>query len=240
MSKLLRKISEPFIYRMGEKMGYSEQEINTFQLKRIGLSLLCFWLGIGLFKLLGLYGLGGCFLLGILFWFDQRKRLISRYKNFSFVRQVSFSKFCRMLIPYLLVENQGKSLYAIFSHLAKRIEGDSLQEPLYQLLTDMNDYPNEIEPFIHFAENCSGTDEAINFMTTLFYFQQSSDDPTIIQELGRLANDELFAGVKEIVDMKVRRFGKYPMFVVFSLGVPMFGMMGAFVWEIIKGNLLMK
>lgn len=240
LKQLIRKLSEPKILEIGQKMGYAEKEVLRFQIKRLCVLFLCFGLGLFFCQSMGMYSLLFFFFLGGVFWFEKRRRLLSKYKHFSFERMVSFSKFCRMLIPYLLVENQGKSLYAIFMQLVKRLDGESMQEPLYQLLADMNDRPNEIDPFIRFAESCSGTDDAVNFMTTLFYFQQSSDDPTIIQELGRLANDELLRGAKEIVRVKVRRLGKYPTFLVFAITIPLLGIMGAFIVQMIQQNLLLK
>lgn len=225
----------PSIYDMGERMGYSDRQITQFQVKRIGFTFGLFFLGIGLVQYLGMYSLGLFFVLGILFWLDKRQRLVKQYKQFSLVRQVSFSQFCRMLIPYLLMDNQGKSLYTIFSHLAKRMEGTSIHHPLCQLLVDMTDKPNDIAPFIAFAKAGSRTDEAINFMTTLFYYQQSSDDPTTIHELGRLANDELFEGVQEIVDVKTQRLGKYPLFITFAIAIPMVGILGSFIVEVVRG-----
>ena len=240
MSAMVRKLTEPVIYDLGKKMGYSDKEIAQFQLKRLGLSFLCVCLGLVLFSMTGVLGVIFFSSVGLLLWVEKRKRVVQHYKAFSFVRQVSFSKFCRMLIPYLLLETQTKSLYGIFHQLAQRMANDPLQEPLYQLLADLNDHPNEIDPFLRFATACSGTDEAINFMTTLYYYQQRSEDPTLIQELARLANDELFQGVQTIIDVKVRRLSKYPMFLVFSLGIPLLGMMAAFVLQLVQANLLVK
>lgn len=240
MKKFLIKIGGSSVYRMGEQIGLSEKELNVFQLERLGVGICCLFVGVGLIPVIGLYGPIVFSGLALLLWVEKKKELVRRYKRVLFTRQVSFSKFCRMLIPYLLAETQGKSLYAIFSHLANRLTGESIQEPLYRLIASMNDCPNEIEPFVEFAESCSGTDEAVNFMTTLYYYQQSSEDPTIIQELGRLANDELFEGVQEIVELKVKRLSKYPLYLVFSLGIPMLGIMSSFVWRIVQTNLLLK
>ncbi|MFD2388838.1 hypothetical protein [Enterococcus rivorum] len=220
-------------------MGFTLKEIDRFQLKRIAITLLCFLLGLGFASFVHPAFLLLFVIVGGAYWLEKYRNVQRSYKKFHFVQQVSFSKFCRMLIPYLLAGGNGKSLYGMFDKIARRLDGHPLQEPLYQLMAEMTDQPKAIAPYIRFAEVCSNTDEALNFMTTLYYYQQSSDDPTIIQELGRIANDELFKGVHEIIDYKVRKMSKLPMFLVFALGVPLLGILGAMIYSTIVTSLLL-
>ena len=91
-----------------------------------------------------------------------------------------------------------------------RVEDTDIKENLERLIIEMNDNPNSSEPFKNFALNASGEDEAVLFMHTLYDYQQHSYDKSIIQELGRMASDDLFKGVDEIIEFKLRKFNMFP------------------------------
>lgn len=79
-----------------------------------------------------------------------------------------------------------------------------------KLMQDMTDRPNDIQPFVEYAEQTSGTDMSVLFMQTIYDIRQGSADLDVIEELDRLASEELMAGIDSIIDFKSRRFVFYP------------------------------
>ncbi|MFN3093375.1 hypothetical protein ACK3EU_16380, partial [Bacillus pumilus] len=48
------------------------------------------------------------------------------------------------------------------------------------------------------------------FMLTLYEYQQNSKDDSIIYELGKMTNEQLFMTVDDIIEYKLRKFGTFP------------------------------
>ncbi len=218
------------------RMGWTNKQIWFFQLKRVGLCLLGSSLAIvGWYMHFFDWKISlGLFVFMLLLWYEKYRQFHAHYRRFSFIQQVSFSKFMRMLIPYLLNRDAKRGLYETFGLIAQRVEDPNLAQELYRLMNEMNEFPHEITPFLAFAKRCSETDDAINFMTTLFYYQQSADDPRILQELGQLANDEVFRGVDDIIRLKIRRMQFLPMILTMSFAIPLLGIFGAMVFYMIQ------
>lgn len=223
-----------------QRMGWTKQQWLYFQAKRL---FFCSF-GLILAGLGGFFGLfdwkisGGLVALMGLLWFEQSRQFRQRYRRFNFTQQVAFSKFMRMLIPYLLNQSVARGLYEIFGLIAQRVERGPLAQEIYRLMDEMNEHPHELGPFVAFARRCSESDEAINFMTTLFYYQQNTNDPQILQELGQVANDEVFHGVDEIIRLKVKRMQFLPMILVMSFCIPMLGIFGAMIFYMLRMNMM--
>jgi hypothetical protein len=202
------RIAEHDLYQMLQEMGLNEERFVKFQKKRFTLSLLMFipfiFFSIFFNKWLFIAGVG----VGVFVWTNEYNRATKFYRNFQFEKQLDFSKFMRMLIPYLL--QSGATLYSVFNRMLGRLDEGHVKRCLERLLIEMNEQPNSEEPFKKFAIDASGTDSAVLFMTTLYDFQQNTFDHSIITELGQMASEELFEGVDDIIAYKLRKFVMYP------------------------------
>lgn len=202
------RIAEQNLYKMCMEMGFTEERFIKYQKKRFFRSIL---FGIPLiaasFFLQWWWSLAGLVLM-VFMWWNEYNRAKKFYGNFNFEKQLQFSKFTRMLIPYLLQSNA--TLYSVYSRMLDRLEESHVKSSLERLLIEMNEYPNSDVPFIKFAKDASGTDSAVLFMTTLYDFQQNTFDHSIIMELGQLSSEQLFEGVDEIITFKLRKFSMYP------------------------------
>lgn len=202
------KLAEHDLYKMCIEMGFTEERFFRYQKKRLFRAILFsipliissfffqWWMAI--------FGLA----IGWFIWWNEYKRAHKYYGNFNFEKQLVFSKFTRMLIPYLLQTNS--TLYSVFNRMLDRLDDSHVKSCLERLLIEMNENPNSEEPFIKFAKDASGTDSSILFMTTLYDFQQNTFDHSIIEELGQLSSEQLFEGVDEIISYKLRKFALYP------------------------------
>lgn len=202
------RVAEHNLYDMCREMGFTEERFIKYQKKRFFRSVLFgFPLIIAAFFFQWWWALAGLAISGFLWW-NEYNRAKKFYGNFNFEKQLQFSKFTRMLIPYLL--QTDATLYSVFTRLLDRIEPGHVKSSLERLLIEMNEYPNSEVPFLRFAKDASGTDSSILFMTTLYDFQQNTFDHSIIMELGQLSSEQLFEGVDEIITYKLRKFSMYP------------------------------
>lgn len=213
---LYENIAEPTLYPMLKEMGNPKHAIDKFQKQRLTQSFVV----IILFMIFGLFLSKWFYILSIIFGFviyKQRFKTIEKqYNSWKFQRHLQFSKFTRLLIPYLK-QSEGKvSLYSIFNKILMRTENEVDQKSLYTLMSEMSNKPNDIQPFIDYAERSSGTDMSVLFMSTIFDFQQSTFDTTVIDELGQISSEELMISIDEIIGFKLRRFAFFPTKVVMS------------------------
>lgn len=190
------------------EMGNSEVAIYNFQKKRLYLSILSVLSALVLIMIHQQFVGLGAIVLAVFMWFQQERKVKKMYQFFQFKKQLNFSKFMRLMIPYLLQEND--SLYSIFNRMYTRIEDQYIKKNLETLMVEMNEYPGVIAPYEQFAQRCSSSETAVLFMTTLFDFQQSSFDSSVIKELGQIASEELFTSIDDIAALKLKRFGMFP------------------------------
>ena len=99
---------------------------------------------------------------------------------------------------------------AFFAKIVKRLDYETDKQLLMKLMQEMTDRPNDIAPFVEYAEQTSGTDMSVLFMQTVYDIRQGSVDLDVIEELDRLASEELMAGIDAIIDYKCRRFVFFP------------------------------
>lgn len=237
IDKFFRAIAEENLYERAKEMGFSSGEIRKFQIKRL---IIC--LAIGLLAIFACQVFGWLYAVVILFgipffWVYKYRGFRNVYQRYVVNQQMNFSDFISMLVPYLLNTGVKRSLFANLELVAEQMRNDQFKKEIYRFLGEMNDSPNEIEPFIHFAKRCGGTDEAMNFMMTLFRYQQYADDSKVIQELSRIANEEVFKGVDYIAEAKIVRMNKLVMQTVMCFGIALLSVMGAEVFYIVKNVL---
>lgn len=228
-------ISESNLYPMLKEMGNTPTKINQFQRKRLLQSILTgvilLLLGYFVWKWIYLASL----LLPIVIYRSKYTRIKSTYRVWKFHRHLQFSKFTRLLIPYLKQSKGQTSLYSIFNKILQRTENQDDRNSLYKLMTEMSNRPEDIEPFIDFAKRSSGTDMSILFMSAIYDFQQTSFDTSVIDDLGKIASDELMQGIDEIIYFKLRRFVFFPTKIVMASFLIVVG----FVIAVLIDNLAM-
>ncbi|EQK40018.1 hypothetical protein C672_3544 [[Clostridium] bifermentans ATCC 638] len=201
------KLAEKDLYKMFKELSYTDEMFIKFQKNRFKKCFLFLLTGL----ILGFIDIK-LILIGVILalfqWTSLYKKAKSFYNNSIFKKQLTFSKFTRMLIPYLLQSNA--TLYNVFNKMVDRLEDGHVKDSLKKLIIEMNDNPNSEEPFKEFALSASGTDQAVLFMTTLYDYQQNTFDSSVVTELGKMASEQLFNGVDEIISFKLRKFDMFP------------------------------
>jgi hypothetical protein len=232
---LWEKLAEDKLYHQLREMGDSSQTIDKFQRKRVLISLLIVLIGCaaGRFVHVWLYLAGP--MVGAVFYKMQAKKVESYHRAWKFQRQLNFSKFTRLVIPYLKASGGTAALYTIFNKILQRTEDESDRRSLYQLMGEMGDNPENLDPFTDFAERSSGTDMSHLFMSTIYDFQQSTFDVSVIDELGRMASEDMMSAIDEIIEMKLRRFVMFPTKVVMSSFILVAGLGVGLMIENFKG-----
>lgn len=229
------KLAEDKLYHQLREMGDNSKNIDKFQRKRMLFSLFIVLIGCvaGMFVHVWLYLAGPMF--GAVFYKMQAKKVDSYYRAWKFQRQLNFSKFTRLVIPYLKASGGTAALYTIFNKILQRMEDESDRRSLYQLMGEMGDNPESLDPFTDFAERSSGTDMSHLFMSTIYDFQQSTFDVSVIDELGRMASEDMMNAIDEIIEMKLRRFVMFPTKVVMSSFILVAGLGVGLMIENFKG-----
>lgn len=217
------RMAEEELYRMLRHMGDSTKAIDKFQKKRVTMSVLSAAVGIVFGKLLHEWLYLTAIILPIFVYVMQGRKVASYYRIWRFERHLNFSKFTRLIIPYLKASG-STALYTTFNKILIRTEKQADKDSLYQLMGEMGDDPTSIQPFEDFAERSSGSDMASLFMQTIFDFQQSTSDPQVIQELGDLASRDLMNSIDDIIAMKLRRFAMFPTKIVMTTFVLVAGL----------------
>lgn len=211
-----RMLAEEDLYSMLEEMGNTKRMIDKFQKRRMIQTALAGFFGL----LLGLFLSKWCYLLaiGLPFFLYRSKytHVIKVYNAFKFERHLNFSKFTRLLIPYLKEADGSVSLYQVFRKILNRMENPVDKNSLARLMSEMTDKPNDIQPFTDYAMRSSGSDMSINIMQTIYDFQQNSSDTNVINELGQMASTELQRSIDEIIAFKLKRFNFFPTKIVMS------------------------
>ena len=216
------KLAEKDLYRMLKELRYTDEMFIKYQKNRFTKSILFLVAGI-ILAFIQPYLIIAGIVLALFQWTNEYKRVKRFYNNSLFQKQLTFSKFTSMLIPYLLQSNA--TLYNVFNKMLFRLEEGYVKSSLENLIIEMNDNPNSEEPFKKFALTASGTDQAVLFMTTLYDYQQNTFDSSIIEELGKMASEQLFNGVDEIIEFKLRKFNMFPTRITMLSLIIVFGYM---------------
>lgn len=205
MNDLINKtISEDIREKLAE-MEYTDSMIFKFQQERILKSILV----LVVFVMLGLAFNNVFFFLGLIiafyFWSDGEKMVEGMYEVHEFEKNVEFSNFKMLLIPYLL-ENDS-SLYKSLANVRERIDNDYLQNCIQRFMYELDSQEiNTPQPYTNFANALSGTNSARMFMHLLYLYEEKSNDKKVIQDLNNRAREEMFAGVDIICRIKIKRF----------------------------------
>lgn len=160
--------------------------------------------------------------LAIIIYFNSLQQMKKRYILFSFEQELQFSKFARLIGPYLKKNGGNAPLYAIFNKVMPRLN-EPMQKELYHLMSEMVVKPNDITPFISFARRLGDSDFAVSFMTSLYDYQHSTNDISVIDELVQIANNALMKNIDIVVKFKLRKYRHIPTLFTASIIVVLLG-----------------
>lgn len=233
-SNFFEKIAEKDLYKMLIDMGNSKQAINKYMRDRIIQSLSIFIILAIISLIFEKWLIIVAMALTILIYRKKYTKVKAMYNVWLFERHLQFAKFTRLLIPYLKQSQGSVSLYTIFNKILMRTENEADRKSLYKLMTEMTINPTSEKPFIEFAERSSGTDMSILFMSTVYDYQQSTNDMSVIDELGKISSEELLNGIDEIIEFKSRRFNYFPTKVVMTSFIIVIGYAAAVLWHNIQ------
>lgn len=219
------KMAEDELYYKLREMGNPDSAIRKYQQNRFFQSLLFAGLGL-IFGLVmnNMLVVGGGVVLGIFMYISRLSTVRKMHNQWKFEREMAFSRFVRLLIPYLKQSGGNVSLYTTFNKMLGRLDDEADRESLYMLMGEIGDRPGDIQPFYDFAERSSGSDMAYLIMSTIYDFQESTTDTTVIDELGKMASEQMMDAIDEIIAFKIRRFGMFPTKVVMSSFILVIGL----------------
>lgn len=203
-------LAEENLYPVLLEMGNPKSRIDQFQKKRVRESIIVGILMASCGFIISEWFYLFSVVIMFLFYKEKHKKIMRQYQVWKFQRHLQFSKFTRLLIPYLKESKGEVALYTIFNKLIQRMKEDADKNSLYKLMSQMSNNPNDIQPFIDYAERSSGTDMSVLFMSTIYDFQQSSSDTSVINELGKISSEELLENIDEIIKFKLNRFVYFP------------------------------
>ena len=214
---MLLKLAEKDYVSLLETMGSTEKEIKKRMMKRIFLTLFMLLLSLSSYLLLQMnFLLFLVIIMPVIAYKADTSTVKKEYEKYTFDQDLQFSKFMRLIVPYLKQEQSKVTLYMVFSKLLNRLEGQ-FKNHLFVLMNEMVAQPNDIEPFLDFARKTSNRDTNINFMMALYDFQNSSKEVSVIEDLSETANRELMKKVDEIIKRKNRGVELLPFLVAFSI-----------------------
>lgn len=200
------KIAESDLKNMIDYLN--ETNVNSFQKQRLFKACLFLLMGIPVFFLkpmISLVFLG----LAFAFYFYEYLRVKSKFNAARFQKELVFLEFSKEIYIYLL-ENKT-TIYSAFEKMKEREQEGVLKDALQDLLIDLHERPDDVQPFIDFANRTSGSDRSKLFMITLFEYHQNSKDDSIIYQLGKMTSEQLFLVVDEIIEFKHGKFLNFPM-----------------------------
>lgn len=229
------RMAEDSLYDMLREMGNSPDAITKYQRGRFLQSIMLLVIGLAMgivFNQLPIVG-GISAALALFLYYSKFSRIKGMYNQWQFNRELAFSRMVRLLIPYLKQSSGNVSLYVVFNKMLGRMTDESDRRSLYMLMGDMSSRPDDIQPFFDFAKRSSGSDMAFLIMSTIFDFEHSTQDTSVINELGQMASDQMMSAIDQIVMFKLRRFSLFPTKMVMSVMILVIGVaVGVAVHEI--------
>jgi hypothetical protein len=219
-----------------KEMGNSELAIYNWQNQRLLMSVAVGLVGIIGFvfttflgiKKINLAVLGGGIVFAFLLYFVKGMQATGQYKTWKFQRNIAFTRFARLVVPYLYDTMQGVALYEVFATVLKRMEYEEDKNFLRTLMIEIESDSKTAEPFLKFARKMSGTDFSLTFMNVLYDINCGLTDITVVENLSELATKEMNESMQSIADMKEHKFVMFPtkitmlsLVLVFSFAIAM-------------------
>lgn len=226
MRKLYDLLMEPTYRQMMIEMGGTDEEIYRIMRKRVFQALLVFVMFASIyFMTKSIWFVVIALVLSLIIYFNSYKQMKTRYRVYSFEKELEFSKFARLIGPYLKKNDGNTPLYGVFNKVLPRLSVP-MQKEVYHLMSEMVTNPNDVGPFISFSKRMGDSDFAHAFMVALYDYQSSTNDITVIDELVLMANKALMKNIDEIISFKLSKFRFVPTLFTASI---MFILLGFFV-----------
>lgn len=146
----------------------------------------------------------------LFFYFYHSVLVNKNYLAYKFERNLQFTKFARLVIPYLHQAKYGIGIYQILSQILPRMNSEDDKQLLRKLMVNTTNFPNSVNPFVDFAKKMSNTDFSITFMVILFDISQGAFDNRIINELGQEVTQQLMTAIDDIISYKQKKFMMFP------------------------------
>lgn len=226
LSKIAKTLTSPKEQQMFYAMRLNRNSVNNMVKKRFVMALavgLIVLVLAPMFKASLPITAGAALIAPIAVWFMAAKNTGSIYKVYKFNRQLNFTKFCRLLIPYLTKMKQGASLYQLLGDVSKRLDDKQDQDLVRSLMIDIANRPGEEQPFLKFAREFSGTDRAELFMLAVFDMSQGAYDDGVVKDLGRQASNDLMKQIDSVVEFKLSKFNNITTFLTMCSAIMLLG-----------------
>lgn len=220
-------------------MSVGDREIRKWQKKHLLLSALVVFVfsivGIAISKPI-VIGVGFAF--ALFFYYQQLLIIRQKFLVYQFEQNLQFSKFARLIIPYLYHTTDGHGIYQVFSEMLKRTN-DETQKPLRALMIEISESPNDIAPYLSFAKKMSDTDFSVTFMSLLYDISQGQTDSEVVHELAKEASHQLMRTIDDIIEFKKKKFNMFSTKLTMTNMVLMLGYLASVILEQINkiGNI---
>lgn len=236
-SKMLLDMVSKQTYEYLRIMGMDEYGIEKWQRSRIMQSLAMIPLGGVMFLITNSSRIAVVVaFLSIVWYVMTDKDVETKYRNYRFDRALAFSKFTRLIVPYLKVDANGGTESKMFNSLnsiLNRLDDPEDRKILAVLLNEIAEDPNDKRPYQRYAEKMGGIgdDFALTFMETLYDIRQGATNLSIIDNLAQDSSRRIQELTNDIVARKERKLYNFLTYLIITLLLPVLGIMGAFVFD---------
>jgi hypothetical protein len=229
-------VAENDLFEMVEKSGYGDREFIAFQKRRLRNSIISMAGAILPAILLSPWLSFLAIIFFVATWRNQYTKEKKEFQDLLFEKQTSWFVFQRLVVAYLKGAND--SIISAFEKVLDRLEEGEFKKKLHSLIIDITNDPNDVKPFMRFAEEAAGgTDESLTFMTALFNFKNHSHDSGVIDSLSDRARQEMKRGIHDIRKMKEKSFYLFPTKLTMLNVIPMFGFMAGVAQNVFSNNM---
>lgn len=214
---LFYRLINPDMITSMQRMGATNSDMLSWEKHRIRNTIIYAILGVAITKFALSMNLITALVSGIGVGFysylSAGKSINHRYQIYQFNREMQFSKFTRLLVPYLSRVTKGQSLYHVFAKIEPRLDADEDQRLLQILMSEMSEDSESAKPFVNFARSFSTDPFSVLFMRAVNNMRQTGSNANVIMGLAKEANQRMIDKVRAIRDMKTRKFALYTTYV---------------------------
>lgn len=201
------------------EMGYASSAVNASVKKRLmkaivfGLVFMMvavfgfrFFMKLSSLKSLELGVLIGAIIMFVM-WSLGSRNALNGYHRYLYMRQLAFTKFERLIIPYLSQMKDGVSLFSMLRRVSARMDDRADQILIEKLMTTLTDGDgDDADAFTDFARRFGNSDSSRLFMLSLYQMYKGNYNDDIVKDLGKQSNEAMMKQVTEIANHKLKRF----------------------------------
>lgn len=170
-------------------------------------------------------------LLGLLIWFLGSRNAMAAYHNELYRRQLVFTQFERLLIPYLSEMKDGVSLFSMLKRVSRRLPDAGDRQLVQRLMTSIAEGDMTSTPFVDFARRFGGSDSARLFMLSTYQMYAGNYNDAIVKDLGEQSNREMMQQVDAITRRKLKRFNNLTTWLTMAVALVIIGYLGIMVFS---------